>query len=213
MISDPRKIYLYVFAAEGCTSEKAIRLSAFRYMKNKGWSEAKSYDDPLFEIRRTEKGKPYLPRLSNIGVSVSHSGEFLVCAVSEDDVGVDVQEMKSLPGESEEAYGARLCKISKRFFHIDEARLIEADPTRRFYRVFTAKESYVKYTGTGFDGTLGEISVLPVNMELESCHCLGLPSEWIAAGVCFWQSVFERDYVLCLCARELFEPVIVRCDR
>ena len=48
---------------------------------------------------RTPYGKPYLDPLCGFFVNWSHSGEYAVCAVSDLEVGIDIQEMSRAPGE------------------------------------------------------------------------------------------------------------------
>ena len=46
----------------------------------------------------------------------------------------------------------RYVNMAKRFFHEKEADYVqEKAPYQRFFRVWAAKESYVKYTGKGID--------------------------------------------------------------
>lgn len=88
---------------------------------------------------------------------------------------------------------------------------MKTDPIPRFYEVFTAKESYVKFTGSGFDETLSEHSVLPEHREMPSCHSSGEVS-WHADGVEFRQLVFKDDYTLCICTENQSALQIVYVD-
>ena len=56
----------------------------------------------------TEDGKPFLPGLPDIHFNLSHSGDYIACAFSDQEVGLDLQE-HSRPHTS-------IVRIAKRFF-------------------------------------------------------------------------------------------------
>lgn len=96
---------------------------------------------PPFETELTPGGKPYLPDAPRF--SLSHSGDHVLCAISEREVGCDVERIRPVSH-----------KLAERFFCPEEAAEIAAAPTeearlRSFFRFWTLKESYVKALGTG----------------------------------------------------------------
>lgn len=103
------------------------------------------------DIRTGEHGKPYI--LNAPHFNISHSGGIVMCAVSDKEVGVDVQE---------EVAPERAEKISRRFFTIEE----QAE-TGRFTELWTKKEAYIKFTGMGLSTSLSSFSALD---ELPGCH-------------------------------------------
>lgn len=83
------------------------------------------------------------PECKGIYFNVSHSGEFALCAVSDAPVGCDVEKVTDAPMEIAERYfSERECQ------YIEDATSVE-DRNRRFFRLWTMKESYVKMTGEG----------------------------------------------------------------
>jgi phosphopantetheinyl transferase len=108
-------------------------------------------------------GKPYFaepPLAGNVHFSVSHSGRYWAALFADVEVGLDIEELsihRSLTPE-------RMNGIAERFFAEDErARLAAAAPhdTREmFFRIWTAKEAYVKYTGRGLAEGLASFSSL-----------------------------------------------------
>lgn len=89
------------------------------------------------------QGKPYLEDYPGICFSLSHSGNKVVLALSDSEVGIDVQENR---GYNE--------KIAKRFYHKVEYKILEqaesvSECERLFYRIWTGKEAFIKYTGKG----------------------------------------------------------------
>ncbi|GAB2045687.1 hypothetical protein AGATL06_21850 [Agathobaculum sp. TL06] len=91
-----------------------------------------------------EGGKPYLVSEPGIHFSLSHSGDWAVCAISDHPVGVDIEWCD--PNRRD---------IASRFFHKEEIRYLNSLPpyarTDAFYSLWTLKESFVKSTGRGLD--------------------------------------------------------------
>lgn len=99
--------------------------------------------------------KPYFPD-NEVFFSLAHCGDYAVCAVSDVPVGVDI-ELPRAGGLS----------LAKRFFQPDEAALVYAadDPDREFCRLWTLKESYIKYA----DLRLGDVRSFSVVSGAEGC--------------------------------------------
>lgn len=104
------------------------------------------------QITSGEDGKPYLSGVDDFFFSISHSGEYAVCAVGDVPVGVDIQQKRR----------TRL-NIARRFFASQEADEIEKQPEdgqdEMFFRYWTGKESYLKLTGQGIMGGLDSFLV------------------------------------------------------
>ena len=91
------------------------------------------------EFGRSTHGKPFLRGRDDVHFNISHSGDFIACALSPAPIGIDVQTL--VPAN---------LKVAKRFFTEDEYNyIVEEDSSARFCRVWTMKESYVKYLGSG----------------------------------------------------------------
>lgn len=94
----------------------------------------------LPEIRRTKEGKPFFPALSRVCFNWSHSGPYVLCALSCRSVGVDIEVVRPrrprLP-----AYA--LTEAEKREYHA-----LGGD-WPAFYTLWTRKEAWAKYTGLG----------------------------------------------------------------
>lgn len=95
-------------------------------------------------------GKPLLAN-GSLDFSLSHSGEWVLCAVSAKCVGVDVE----LPR----------CTMAtaRRFFAPEEVAMVESLPKSAqadaLLRLWTAKEAFTKALGTGLKQGLGSFSV------------------------------------------------------
>lgn len=96
-------------------------------------------------------GKPYLKEYPQIYFNLSHSGSLCVCVLSEQEVGVDVEQVRELKTD-----------LSKKVFSDDEhltwSEMSEQEKTDYFYRIWTLKESYTKYTGEGLRQPFTEIT-------------------------------------------------------
>lgn len=103
-------------------------------------------------VAAEESGKLYLPGVDNFFFSLSHSGEYAACVVSDVPVGVDIQQKRETRAN-----------IARRFFQCEEAELIEKQPkekqTDMFFRYWTGKESYLKLKGEGIFGGLNSCFV------------------------------------------------------
>lgn len=90
-----------------------------------------------------EHGKPYLAEHPRWHFSLSHSGEWAVCALSDAPIGVDVERYRPL------SYLA----LSRRYFTLAETEQLHecGDEEREalFFRLWTEKESVLKAIGRG----------------------------------------------------------------
>lgn len=102
------------------------------------------------QIYRNEHGKPYL-KDSQIYFNLSHSGNIAVCALSSQEVGVDVQQVKSVG----EGVIKRVCTKEEYAFVTQDTHEIE----QRFCRLWAIKESVIKCLGKGLSLSPSRISV------------------------------------------------------
>lgn len=107
--------------------------------------------EPLsLTYRYGEKGKPYFENIP-LFFSLSHSGEYVLCAVSRRELGADIQKIQSTD----------VLKLAKRFFSESECRTLEGCESHRerqrlFFGFWARKEAYGKLTGEGLAATLRE---------------------------------------------------------
>ena len=101
-------------------------------------------------LAHDSRGKPYF-EASPVHVSISHSDGMCLAAVSDREIGADIERIR--PRDTD-----RKKRLASRFFAPDEAAAVHADPAE-FYRIWTAKESFIKYTGEGFSRPLPSFSI------------------------------------------------------
>ncbi|MDR1292375.1 MAG: 4'-phosphopantetheinyl transferase superfamily protein [Clostridiales Family XIII bacterium] len=107
-------------------------------------------------------GKPYFtesPLRGRAFFSISHSGAYRAVLFHNAEVGLDIEDLGIRGGFTRE----RMERIAARFFAEDEAAYLVgkrgADDIAEFFRIWTAKEAYIKYTGDGMTLGLPSFSV------------------------------------------------------
>ncbi|MBR5438352.1 MAG: 4'-phosphopantetheinyl transferase superfamily protein [Clostridia bacterium] len=109
-----------------------------------GYMLCNNYGIESFSYRYERKGKPYL-KDENLFFSISHSGCYVLCCVSDKECGCDIEKIKE--------YNP---KIPRRFFTEKETAALESHNEKEcsFTRIWTLKESVLKKTGDGISGGL-----------------------------------------------------------
>ena len=191
-------VCIYIFPSnDPQTVQQRIQLAV------NGFSNTNNLPIPQAEdliIARTEAGKPYFPYVPHLHLSISHSGKYWGCAISDETVGFDIQESEQPKNETVDDMYKRHQKMAVRFFHPKEAEFVSQDCRYHFLTVWTAKEAYVKHTGHGIDRYFSEHCVIPETAD-EQQHIRGNAAEiqWSALGKIFWKSYFGEDYTMCVC--------------
>lgn len=95
-----------------------------------------------FEPRsKGEHGKPFFTLLPKVHYNISHSGKYVVCILSEQEIGIDIQMHK-------EANYERMLKKMVPAERIQEI-LQSPDKITLFFQEWVLREAYVKWTGEG----------------------------------------------------------------
>lgn len=101
-------------------------------------------------------GKPQLRMPDAWEFNVSHAGRWVVCALAPTAVGIDIEPVRAID-----------LRIAERFFQPGEyAALMAHAPDRRpdfFFRLWTAKEAYVKALGLGLRRDFASFGVAPLD--------------------------------------------------
>lgn len=145
-----------------------------------------------------KKGKPYFRGLP-FYFSLSHSGDYVFCVFSNQEIGADIQYRK--PNFSE--------RIVRRFFTEKEQEVWknssdEATRKQLFYKLWTRKEAYGKFTGEGIVAGL-LLDVLD-DMELDDSAQIvsrddGNETDRNSSGVCWEDYEITEDYQISICKR------------
>lgn len=101
-------------------------------------------------------------------VNLSHSGSYVVAAFDREPVGIDVEKVH--PDKVKRNH----IKVARRFFASDEYDWLMKQPEqeRAFCRLWTLKESYVKYLGTGMATPFTEFCISMEQAPYRADACL-----------------------------------------
>lgn len=138
-----------------------------------------------------DKGKPHPEGYNGTHFNVSHSGHWVVVAVSDAEVGVDVERMRKVPEG-----------VAYRFFSEPEKQMLdnaenEFEKAHIFFTLWTLKESFLKAIGKGLSKSLNSFSIL---RSTEGGYTLAPDQE--TTGYFLKAYPFEDGYKLAVCARE-----------
>lgn len=128
-------------------------------LEKKGYTLLEDQNDKTY-VRLTKgvHGKPYLEAVSNLYFNLSHSGDYVVVAFAENEVGVDMERNRV----------ANLA-VARRFFTKEEQEYLQEICNvygngeilaKAFARIWTRKESYIKAVGEGMHLPLTDFCVL-----------------------------------------------------
>ena len=130
--------------------EKDKKLSCGAYLLLKKLLLEENITNPLF---KTEKyGKSYISNHENIYFNMSHSGKMVLCAISDMEVGVDVEYI-------DPAIDLNMAKHY--FFNSEYENIMNAENSPdEFFKYWVLKESYMKYTGLGMNLNLDSFEIV-----------------------------------------------------
>ena len=115
-------------------------------------------------VEKTSDGKPFLPHRPDFHFNLSHSGNWVAIAWGSSNVGLDVQAPRDK---------TNIEALTRRYFCEEERQYVFAEEHRavhRFFEIWTGKESYLKYLGTGLKKDLTSFSVLSPEPGLQLHH-------------------------------------------
>lgn len=130
------KVNAFLRREDGCRSLFAEFLVRYALVRDAGMK----MEDIVFGIH--EQGKPYLTGSDHLHFNISHSGDWVVCALDSQPVGVDIEQI--LPADiSTYKHHFSSTEYEELCLHMGTAR------QNYFYDLWTLKESYIKQRGGG----------------------------------------------------------------
>lgn len=111
------------------------------------------------ETDKNQYGKPFVKGSENFQFNISHSGNWVVLGYSSKPIGVDIERIR---------HDEEIKKIAKRYFTPNEISFVfekEEYIPQRFAEIWTGKESYLKYLGTGIRKALNSFDVLELKKK------------------------------------------------
>lgn len=121
-----------------------------------------SINPQQIKFNYSSKGKPFIANSNEhqIKFNLSHKNNYSVYAVSQSDVGIDIEGIKS---------NINIEGIAQRFFSPQEYQdLCQCDHSQKleyFFQLWTAKEAYLKAIGAGLSGGLNTINLQKNNSD------------------------------------------------
>lgn len=145
-------------------------------------------DNPNIQLSYGVSGKPYLADYPELFFNLSHSGSRVLCALSDREVGCDVQ--KITPANR---------KLAQRYFCPEECQAIAAagEQDVMFFRLWTLKESFIKNIGRGLSLPFGEFCIR-LTEDGAAVRQQVLPEETF----CFREFDLQDGYRYACCARK-----------
>lgn len=143
-----------------------------------------------------EYGKPSLQNFDHIHFNLAHSGDWVVCAVSDTPIGIDIEQVAMIEMD-----------IAKAYFTSSEYQDILSQPKDKqiqyFYKLWTLKESYVKAEGKGLTIPLDSFSfcIQPETIQLFESNQLSQKYSFQLFGL-------DDFHIVALCSKQLSEAPI-----
>ena len=141
-----------------------------------------------YTLETNAYGKPRIKEKPDFHFNLSHSGNWVVLAFGGSEVGVDVETI---------LMDDKKIKVAHRFFGEQERQFVfqtEVDSHKRFFQIWTAKESYLKFLGTGLQTPLTSFDVCTMTQPRFFTH-------WLEDR-CMTLCTVEESYQLELLASE-----------
>ncbi len=121
-----------------------LRIILGRYLRSKSESLLFSY---------SQKGKPELSKpITKLNFNLSHSQGYVLYAIGEyREIGIDLEYIKEIEA----------MEIARRFFNSQDCQYLEEsiNPQDMFFKLWTAKEAYLKAIGQGIASGLDQVSL------------------------------------------------------
>jgi len=109
--------------------------------------------DNKLAVGENQMGKPYLINHPNIHFNISHSQNFVVCAISDQQIGVDIEVERMVSNDLAQRIMTKT--------ELEQFNLM-GNSVSYFFKIWTLKESYMKYTGEGLN-----MSFKSMNFEIK----------------------------------------------
>lgn len=129
-----------------------LRSLAGELLSRKALSDRTGIPSKDLRILYNPKGKPALADFHGLYFNNSHSGDWAVCALSSSETGLDIERVRKIN-----------FNIASRYFtEVENNYLLNldlAEKTKKFFEIWTAKESYLKFLGTGLTRSLKSFEI------------------------------------------------------
>ncbi len=187
-ISDERKAKMERFLFK----DDSIRCLLGEIIARYAVSKDLNLKNENISFKTDSNNKPYLA-IANQSVfyNISHSGDWVVCILSDKPCGIDVELIKQADID-----------IAKRFFSQNEYESLMSQPahyrTKYFFMLWTLKESYIKADGRGLSLPLNSFSFYidsgRISLSTNATNNL--------SDCYFSQFEIDDDHIVSVCSKE-----------
>ena len=145
-------------------------------------------DSERIVFNKSKNGKPFL-NSTELHFNLSHSGDYVVMAASDLEVGIDIELIRTIN-----------YRIAERFFSPDEVSILNSkagsNKLEYFFDLWTLKESYLKLIGTGLTRSLSSFTIEFDDGEFRMKE----KGKRKNTNVFFKQYLLEKEYKLSVCS-------------
>lgn len=137
-----------------------------------------STDGDKLNIAEDRYGKPYLVDYPNVYFSISHTKGVIACAISDNPVGIDIESIRKPD-----------LRVVEYYFSQQEQKYIFADNEKlniRFTEVWTKKEAFLKFLGTGIELPIQKFNVLKDRINIV-------------------RTIYYNNYIISYCSTKIFQ--------
>ncbi len=127
------------------SEKKRIAKILSDYLCRKAVSEFCDISPEKIVFLKNKYGKPFAKNLS-VHFSASHSGDLVICAVSDKEIGIDIEKIKPCNPKAAEKFAT---EKELEYIHSNE---------NGFFEIWTLKEAYFKCIGTGLGADIKNVA-------------------------------------------------------
>lgn len=112
--------------------------------------------DVTFLLKKNCYGKPFFSNYKYINFSISHTDKYSLFALSNSKIGIDIEKKENID-----------YKLISRFYTKPEQDCVfsSTNPTNMFYDIWTRKEAYTKWLGTGLSTPLNSFDTFSTDIN------------------------------------------------
>lgn len=143
-------------------------------------------------------GRPYLkfPRIKDFDFNLSHSGDYIVIAIADCPIGIDIERIKPLD-----------TKIAIDYFTEQELKYLgsrRGKQSERFYKIWVLKESFIKAVGRGLS-----FPIKKINFEYKGGGNTVLKLKYLNKKWFFRIYGIDKNYKMAICSnKNKFPPKV-----
>ena len=138
------------------------------------------------KMQFNEYGKPYIEDYLDFHFNLSHSGQWIVCAISKESIGIDIEQIKPID-----------IAIAERFFDpLEYKAIMDTSNDMRlvaFYKFWTLKESYIKLISKGLSMPLNSFAI----EKIVDSYMINYKTD-----IQFYNHLYKDDYIISVSYKE-----------